>query len=77
MGQVTIYLDNETQEKMKKAAASSKLSVSKWVAGLIREKVSEEWPDEVISLAGSWKDDFSTLAEIRRSDSADVPRKGM
>ena len=32
IGQVTIYLDNDTENKLKKAAKSSHLSVSKWVA---------------------------------------------
>ena len=38
MGQVTIYLNNDIETKMKKAAKSSQLSVSKWVARIIEEK---------------------------------------
>ena len=37
MGQVTIYLDNETENKLKKAARSSHLSVSKWVTSVAFE----------------------------------------
>ena len=40
MGQVTIYLDKEIENKLKTAAKSSKLSVSKWVANIIKEKNS-------------------------------------
>lgn len=75
MGQVTIYLDNETEHKLKKAAQSSHLSVSKWIAGIIEEKVATEWPQEVVSLAGCWKEDFPTIEEIRSSPGHDSPRE--
>ena len=61
MGQVTIYLDNEIEKQMKKAAKTSAISVSKWVANIIKEKVLTEWPQDVINLAGSWKEDFPLL----------------
>ena len=75
MGQVTIYLDNETEIKLKKAAKSSHLSVSKWVAKIIKEKMTTEWPQDVVKLAGSWKNDFPTIEEIRSSVGHDSPRK--
>lgn len=75
MGQVTIYLDNDTEEKLKKAAKSSHLSVSKWVAGIIEEKITTEWPPDVVKLAGSWKNDFPTIEEIRLSAGHDSPRE--
>lgn len=75
MGQVTIYLDSETEDKLKKAAKSSRLSVSKWVAGIIEEKILTEWPQDIIQLAGSWKDDFPTIEEIRSEQSQDSLRE--
>ena len=48
MGQVTIYIDNEIENKMKAAAKTSDLSVSKWIANIIKEKTSTEWPQDVI-----------------------------
>ena len=75
MGQVTIYLDNETESKMKKAAKSSHLSVSKWIAGIIEEKTVTEWPQDVVKLAGSWKNDFPTLEEIRSTAGHDSQRE--
>lgn len=75
MGQVTIYLDNELESKLKKAAKAGHLSVSKWIAYLIRDKISTDWPLDVINLAGCWKDDFPALLEIRSSDAADAPRE--
>ncbi|PID76472.1 MAG: CopG family transcriptional regulator [Deltaproteobacteria bacterium] len=65
MAQVTIYLDSKIEDKLKKAAKSSKLSVSKWVAKIIEEKVTTQWSPEVVDLAGSWQDDFPALETIR------------
>jgi len=75
MGQVTIYLDNEIESKMKSAAKSNHVSVSKWVAGVIKEKILTEWPQDVVNLAGSWKDDFPTLEEIRSTEVPDSTRE--
>ncbi len=61
MGQVTIYLDNEIENKMKAAAKTNDLSVSKWIANIIREKISTEWSQDVVNLAGSWKEDFPAV----------------
>ncbi|MBN2706317.1 MAG: CopG family transcriptional regulator [Deltaproteobacteria bacterium] len=77
MGQVTIYIDNSIETRMKEAAKSSHLSVSKWVAKIIEEKIATEWPQDIIKLAGSWKDDFPTLEELRSSLAQDSPREGL
>ena len=75
MGQVTIYLDDEIENKLKKAAKAGKKSVSKWVAAVIQEKVSNEWPQNIAELAGSWKDDFPSLDEIRSTQGVDAGRE--
>jgi len=75
MGQVTIYLDNEIENQMKIAAKTNHQSVSKWVAKIIKDKVSTEWPQDIINLAGSWKNDFPTLEEIRSTQAVDSDRE--
>ena len=77
MGQVTIYLDNEIENKMKIAAKTSDLSVSKWIANIIKEKISTEWSQDVVNLAGSWKDDFPSLQEIRLNQAIDSTREAL
>jgi hypothetical protein len=77
MGQVTIYLENEIENKLKTAAKTSNLSVSKWVANIIREKISTEWPQDVVKLAGSWKEDFPSLEEIRSTQGVDAKREAL
>ncbi len=48
MGQVTIYLDSETETKMINVVKKSGLSKSKWIAGLIKEKTTNTWPESIV-----------------------------
>ncbi len=75
MAQVTIYLDSTIESKLKKAAKSSQLSVSKWVAKIIEEKVTTQWSPEIVGLVGSWQDDFPTLETIRAGIQFDSKRE--
>ncbi len=77
MGQITIYLENEIENKLKTAAKTSELSVSKWIANIIKEKISTKWPQDVVNLAGSWKEDFPSLEEIRSSQAVDTSREAL
>jgi hypothetical protein len=74
MGQITIYLDAETEAKMRVITKSMHLSQSKWISNLIKEKIRDEWPKSVIKLAGAWKD-LPTAEEIRQSEGTDVRRE--
>ncbi len=74
MGQVTIYLDPETEEKMKSAAKANHMSQSKWVVSLIREKTRTHWPSGIAELAGAWTD-FPTAEEIRKDLGEDTSRE--
>ena len=76
MGQVTIYLDDEIEKRMTADAKAMKLSKSKWIANVIREKLVDEWPANVRKLAGSW-DDFPTLEDIRESEQRDITREAL
>ena len=76
MSQVTIYLDDEIEERMTASAKVMKLSKSRWIANAIREKLADEWPANVRELAGSWED-FPTLEEIRATVQRDITREGL
>jgi hypothetical protein len=76
MGQVTIYLDEEVEKRMTASAKAMKLSKSKWIANVIREKLVDEWPANVRELAGSWED-FPTLEEIRDTGQRDITREAL
>ncbi len=74
MGQVTIYLEDEVENRMKAAAKSAHLSKSKWIAKLIHEKVANEWPRSVVDFAGSWED-FPSIEDIRKNSGIDTERE--
>jgi len=75
MGQITIYLENDIENKMKTAAKTSHLSVSKWISKIIQDNISTEWSQDIVCLAGSWKRDFPTLEEIRSIQAVDSDRE--
>ena len=74
MGQVTLYLDMETEARMKEAAKAAGVSQSRWLADLIRERTANEWPPSVAALAGAWAD-MPTAEELREGSGEDVPRE--
>ena len=76
MGQVTVYLEDEIEEKMSQASKSEHVTKSKWVASLIRAKVASEWPESITQLAGAWKD-LSLAAEDRASLGEDIEREAL
>ena len=76
MGQVTIYLDDSLEDKMRSAAKAMHLSQSKWIANLIETKVDKEWSESVKNLAGDWSD-FPSLKEIRSTQKEDIEREGL
>ena len=77
MSQVTIYLNPNLEMKMKRAAKASSLSLSKWITKIVEEKISSEWSQDIVDLAGSWDDDFPTLREIRASYTVDAERASL
>ncbi len=74
MGQVTIYIDAETEKKMIASAKAAKISKSKWITQVIKEKVTSEWPASVVDLAGAWED-FPSIEEIRSGIGKDIERE--
>ena len=73
MGQVTIYLDDETEKRVRDSAESSGVSVSKWIAQRIEKDARTEWPTSVRALAGAWPD-LPSSEQIRRHSTKDVKR---
>ena len=74
MGQVTIYLDQHTETKMKTVIKKNGISKSKWIADLIREKTADVWPVHIQKLAGAWKD-LPLAEEIRMNMGSDIKRE--
>jgi hypothetical protein len=74
MAQVTLYLDEDTAAKLKKAARQAGLPRSRWLAKLIQERTATEWPQAVKDLAGTWPD-LETAIGLRRRTGRDTRRK--
>lgn len=74
MGQVTIYLEEEIESKMRSTAKAMNISKSKWIANVIKEKLIDEWPDSIQELSGAWND-FPGLEDIRSDQPEDTHRE--
>lgn len=76
MGQLTIYLDDDTGRILKRSIKSSGESASKFIAEAIRKRVRSEWPAEIRDLLGSWKNsDFPAAKTLRKGYGRDVKRE--
>jgi len=76
MGQVTIYLDAETERLLNRMVKESGLPKSRWVTELIRQRITDVWPEAVRRLAGAWKD-FPSAEELRRDLEPDAAREDL
>jgi len=74
MAQVTIYMSNNLESKIKNIANSLNISISKFIANILEQKVQNEWNINTKKLAGSW-DDFPTLEEIRDTKIQNIQRE--
>ncbi|MBN1962505.1 MAG: CopG family transcriptional regulator [Deltaproteobacteria bacterium] len=74
MGQVTIYLDKQSETILRKKAKRSNMSLSKWVAKVLKEKTNNLWSNEIKGLAGAWPD-FEETQQLRNFISNDVKRE--
>jgi hypothetical protein len=79
MTQVTIYLEPAVIDEAKNAALNAKTSLSRWMAGLVKEKTSAStngWPADFWDMAGAWSDsDFPDVAAMRANEAPQTPRE--
>ena len=73
MAQITLYIDDEVQSRLREAASRRQVSQSQFVADLIRRATAERWPDEVVALAGSLPG-FPAADAIRGGSGTDAER---
>ena len=76
MGQVTIYLDSETEKKMSNVVKKTGISKSKWISDLIKQKMTSTWPENIVKLAGAWTD-LPTAEDIRKNMAEDADRESI
>ena len=71
---LTIYLPDDVEQQVRKAAEAAHVSVSKWVADRLSKSVETSWPPEFLALAGALAD-FPDAAELRKGYGEDSPRE--
>lgn len=76
MGQVTIYLDANSEARLRKAAAKAGVPLSRWVSKLVQEKTRTDWPESVRRLAGAWRKD-TRIAAPGKMRGKDIPRESL
>lgn len=74
MSQITLYLDDETEQLVAEAAKASGLSKSRWVAEVIRRHARDTWPSGWIELAGAFPDFPERDALMQGAHGNDLPR---
>jgi len=76
MAQITLYIDDGLQARLRQTTALKQQSQSQFVAELIRHALDETWPESVLALAGSTPDfpDAESLNSHVGTSALDVPR---
>lgn len=74
MGQVSIYLDDDMLDKIKKASEMSDVSVSKWIRTHLNESLKNQYPEGYFELYGSLAEaDFQRPEQVPFEE--DTPRE--
>jgi hypothetical protein len=73
MAQMTIYLPDAVEKKVRKAAKAKGKSVSRWIADQVVESLDDAWPQSVLDAAGA-APDFPTADELRKNYGPNAPR---
>lgn len=76
MAHLTIYLSDDVDRQVRKAAKAARISVSKWVADRVTKSVKGSLPPEFLELAGAFPD-FPDVEELRKGYGEDVPRESL
>lgn len=73
MAQITLYIDDATQVRLREVAARRQVSQSQFVVELIRRATDDRWPDEVLALAGAVPE-FPDASGLRAGEPVDARR---
>ncbi len=55
MSQLHCYVPDDVASKLQEKAEQSHLSVSKYLALLVKKEVENQWPEDYFQLFGTWK----------------------
>lgn len=63
MPQLSLYLDDQTMANLRNDAGGCGMTLSKFVASLLKEKTESRWPEGYWSLFGALDDDSFVLPD--------------
>ena len=63
MAQLHCYLPDEIASRLQEKARMSHMSVSKYLAFLVRKELDNQWPEEFFELCGAWRGQALTRPE--------------
>ena len=76
MAKITIYLPDQVERRARNAAKRKKISVSRWIAEEVKQKLDQSWPPEFLAAAGSCPD-FPDQRDLRSGYGKDAPRESL
>ncbi len=77
MAQVTIYMNDKIEQKVKNLAKSMNLSISKYISSVLEQKTADSWDMDIKNLSGTWSQ-VSSIEDIRSNESVkDAPRESL
>lgn len=74
MANITLYLPDDIEAKVRKAAAGDGLPVSRWISDRLAQIVDSSWPADFLNLAGAFPD-LPEPEDLRSGYGADAPRE--
>ena len=79
MAQLHLYLPEELAQEVRRRASDRGLSVSAFLAELVRNQVADEWPDGYFeAVIGGWKGEAlerPRSLELEKREELDVPAR--
>jgi hypothetical protein len=72
--QVSLYIDEETLNRISIAAKTEHVSLSKYVSSKLRHSLDDEWPDQYGELFGAITDETFTVPS---PSAPDTPRESL
>jgi len=74
MANITIYLPDAIEKKVRKAAKANKQPVSRWIVDRLTKDVESGWSKAFLDMAGS-DPDFPDASTLRSGYGPDSPRE--
>ena len=74
MANITIYLPDSVEKKVRKAAKAHRQPVSRWIAEQLLRSIDNGWSQGFLQAAGSIPD-FPDAASLRAGYGPDSPRE--